>query len=167
MWDKAHGLKNARMSSANDARRGERAARGSGAAAAAATERAAATDADNDDEAVLFDDDQTIEDAAELPDGGFAAVGTLAHAVGEAAKDVIARASEHKLLHPRTMDPAHDPQHVPTAAALFSHASADEMRRLGHERAADWVACLASDYLATDKRGRILRGSQGDIVTGL
>jgi hypothetical protein len=148
-WDKPHDCKNGRMASANDLKRGAR-------AAAAATNAVEAAGADGDDagEGDLFDEDETIMDAVdEAGGGGFAAAeGTLAHAVGLAARAVIGVTGQ-KLLHPRTMDPTHDPQHVPTATALFSHKTAEEMRRLGHTRAAEWVHTWASDYLATDKRG--------------
>lgn len=146
VWDDPHGLKNARMASANDSKRTAR-------AGAAATAEAAAG-GEEDGEGQLFDDDQTLEDAQDEMGGqGLEAnEGTLAHAVALAAQAVIA-VKEQSFIHSRTMDPSHDPQHVPTAVALFSHATAEEMRRLGHIRAADWVHKVASRYLATDKRG--------------
>eukprot|EP00966_Prymnesium_polylepis_P073954 1716233-Prymnesium_polylepis.1 len=82
MWDKPHGLKNARMASANDARREARAAATAGANAPEATPAA-----ETEEEGMLFDTDETVEDAAEeIGGGGYAVEGTLAHAVGLAAR---------------------------------------------------------------------------------
>lgn len=154
-WDQPHGLKNGRMASANAMV--SSAAEAMDVAAAAAAEGEDNDGAEDEDgptfDAELFGDDQTLEDAAEELEAAPVAPGaTLARLVGVAAQDVIDQPGQ-KLLHPKTMCPAHDAQHVPTARRLFSHTTADKMRELGHARAADWVSLVACEYESADARG--------------
>ena len=179
LWDHGHSLKNARMASANSLKReAEAAAKAAKAAARAMSSAAvsavvvanAAADAhgtgegdgsgggDDDgadpEEVDLFGDDETLDDARnheeEVPVVSSKS-DTLAHLVGKAAEDVIKKRPH--LMHDKTMDPSHDPQHTRKAELLFSHDVADAMNDLGHGRAAAWVRACASEFQSYDKRG--------------
>jgi hypothetical protein len=182
VWDRPHGLKNARMASAHAVQRSKKAAPPPTAAAAPAAAAPAPAPAappaptapavpappaaaapaapagpqggeEAADEVDVFGDDQVVTgDLDDADDEAGAVAGTLAHAVGMAAEAVRAVPGQ-TFIRDDVMNPSRDPQHVPTAKQLFSHTTAAEMLRLGHHRAAAWVELLAEDYAATDQRG--------------
>ena len=166
VWDRPHGLKNARMAVAHAAVALARKAAGGGRAAPAAPSPAAAPrDAglaaageggagDDDANAADEDGDEDDEDdeAAAAAAVAAAPTGSLVELVAVAARAIIATEGQ-TLLHAKTLDPLADPQHVPTAERLFSLATAAEMKRLGHDKAAAFVHDMACDYLSIDKRG--------------
>ena len=159
VWDHPHAVKNMRCSSAKAVKRAgaQPAAAVPGAAAPAAGAAAPAADDGGDDdvqEVDLFGEDETLDDGEDeeedAPAGGS---GSLALLVGRATAAVISQPGQ-TIMHEKTLDPNHDPQHVPTAEDMFSHAAADEMLRLGgHARAAAWVRAVASEYESYDRRG--------------
>ena len=65
----------------------------------------------------------------EQESGGTADEGTLAYKVHMATRALIDKGVAG--LHARTLDANHDPQHVPTAAAMHSHHASDEMAKMG------------------------------------
>ena len=160
VWDRPHGIKCARMASAHAK---QPSATGGGAAAAGTQAEATAGGAEEEEEedeaaeGELFDEELAIDELAAGEEGASTTGGgdTLALKVRLAALAVLddAKAKEYQpAFHTRVLDPTHDPQHVPTAEALFSIAAAEQMRALGHDEAADWVTLIANDYSAGDSR---------------
>ena len=166
VWDRPHGLKNARTTAGHAVKRadnsGGAAATGASphaptngldaalaAALAAARGHLTGVDAapDAEDAPNLVSDDEDDEDAV-----GDAPAGTMAYEVGMALKAIIDTPGQ-TLLHARTLDPGADPQHVPTAERAFSLETAEQVKRNGHLRAAAFVKAMACDYLSIDKRG--------------
>ena len=157
VWDKPHDIKNERMASAHAMSKAAKTATAPGTApppppAAAAAAEAIADALEEDD--LFAPEDETIEDIDDEIEWAAADAtrGTLAYDVGVALQAVIDTPGQ-TLVHPRTLDPTHDPQHVPTALRMFSHATAAAMSNLGHARAAAWVEEVACEVEATDKRG--------------
>ena len=147
VWDDAHGMKNARMAEAHAVTR----------AAAAPTPARPTEVADaleeREEDAVLFDEDDSLGRVTAVREEELVgSVGSMAYKVGMAALAVIEQ-PDQQLIHKRSMDPKFEPQHVPTAIAVHSHATAARMRQLHHVEAADFDHMLASQHESIDRRG--------------
>lgn len=62
-------------------------------------------------------------------------------------------ASGLRIIHPSTIDPNHDSQHVPTVWKLYSRPVTEQMLALGYPRAARWVRISAGAHECVNRRG--------------